>query len=134
MVKAARQRENTKEKRVISSKKATSNELLIRRSLVRVQQGEPKIDFPEYREPLYSGRSTPIYKRISSAEKVRTVGSALRLFFLVMAAYHQLWSIPRSFELASLRGLPTRQRSVLLLVRTSWTPTLACTEAGMHGR
>ncbi len=42
MVKAARQRENTKEKRVISSKKAASNELLIRRSLVRVQQGEPK--------------------------------------------------------------------------------------------
>ena len=81
MVKAARQRENTKEKRVISSKKAASNELLIRRSLVRVQQGEPKIDFPEYREPLYSGRSTPIYKRISSAEKVRTVGSALRLLF-----------------------------------------------------
>ena len=64
MVKAARQRENTKEKRVISSKKATSNELLIRRSLVRVQQGEPKIDLPEYREPLYSGRSTPFYKRI----------------------------------------------------------------------
>ena len=42
MVKAARQRENTKEKRVISSKKAASNELLIRRSLVRVQQGEPE--------------------------------------------------------------------------------------------
>ena len=42
MVKAARQRENTKEKRVISPKKAASNELLICRSLVRVQQGEPK--------------------------------------------------------------------------------------------